>query len=255
MIRRFAPSIWALALVLLVQSGSAWAGTLTIKPDFQGTPTQTQKDLFADAIREWTSCLMGPNGQNVTLTIKVSFMALPAGELGGTSNLKADANGNPMSADIEISNGADMYFGFAEPVPADKFDALTVMKHEVGHALGFAGGKPEDGLGYKKWNDQITAMGTDAIFDKNGLNVMLDGPVTDANGRSHVDPTKYPNDVMQPELGKGTRRHPSDLDYRMLGKAFGYVVCPEPSSLVMAGLGVCGVVGIGVRQGRTRKVA
>ncbi|MFO0890417.1 MAG: hypothetical protein U0790_14900 [Isosphaeraceae bacterium] len=81
-----------------------------------------------------------------------------------------------------------MYYGLDPAVPADKKDALSVIKHEIGHALGFAGGSVDDGLGYKKWNDQIAA-GSDR-FDPTGLNVKMSG--TSANGRSRVDPGACP---------------------------------------------------------------
>jgi hypothetical protein len=251
MIRRLGFTVALVACTLLVQGGTAWAGMITITPVFAATATQLQKDLYADAIREWTMCLMAPDAKTVTLTINVTFKDLGVDQGGGTSNIKADANGLPKSADMDISTNAIMYYGFGLPVPADKKDALSVMKHELGHALGFAGGTIADGLGYDKWNAQIAA-GSDR-FNPGGLNVKMDG--IDENGRSHLDPGTYPNDLMVPSIGLGNRRMPSDLDFQMLVKAFGYeYICPEPSSLSLTALGTLSLLGYRWRR-RNRAAA
>jgi PEP-CTERM motif len=241
---------WTIASVvcsLLVQGGTCWADLLTITPKFSDTATKEEKLLVAEAIKEWKACLVGsPKGQPINLTLNFTFTDRGESSSGGTSDIKADRNGNPMSADISINNDTDiMYYGTG-PVPKDKIDALTAIKHEIGHALGFAGGSPADGIGYKKWNDQITVSGSDAIFDKGGLNVLLAG--TDEAGRSHLDEGKYPNDLMTPEQDKGKRFMPSSLDFKMLAKAFGYQLCPEPSTLVIAVLGAVGMLCIGARR-------
>ena len=46
------------------------------------------------------------------------------------------------------------------------------------------------------------------------------------------------------------RVKPTDLDFRMLGKAFGYQVCPEPSSLAIAGVASLGMVCFGLCRRR-----
>jgi hypothetical protein len=59
---------------------------------------------------------------------------------------------------------------------------------------------------------------------------------TDAGGKSHLDPTANPGDLMNTTLGRGGRKDVSSLDLQMLSVAFGYQICPEPSSLVLAGM-------------------
>jgi hypothetical protein len=248
MTRRLGFAIAVAACICLLPSSRVLADMLTITPEFTDDPTQLQKDLYADAIKEWTDCLMAPTGEPITLTIKVTFADLGTDTGGGTNNLKADANGNPMSADMEINTNAVMYYGLGLPVPNDKFDVLSIMKHEIGHALGFAGGSVADGLGYEKWNDQLTVEGTNVIFDKGGMNIMMAGP-DDANGRSHLDPGTYPNDLMIPvPVQEGQRKAPTGLDFMMLSEAFGYQVCPEPSTFVVAAFGALGLFGYGTRQ-------
>jgi len=234
---------------LLVGSHEAKADLLKIT--YTGTDDKTQKSLIDDAIKEWTDCLSAPKGMPITLALAFTFKDLGTGSGGFTNDIKADGNGNPASASITMNTNAVIYYGLGLPVPKDKFDALSLIKHEIGHALGFAGGDPKDGVGYKKWNDQITVMDSTATFDKGGMNVTLAG--TDANGRSHLDPTKYPDDLMIPVPVKaGQRKGPTDLDFRMLGKAFGYQVCPEPSSLAIAGIASLGMVCFGLcRRRRT----
>lgn len=247
MTRRSVLRVSAFAVVWLVGQ-VALAGTLSVTAKYAEGTTAEQKALFESAIKSWTKCLMGPKGNDVTLTINVTFKDLGTDTGGGTFNLMADANDNPKSADMEINTNAVLFFG-AGAVPADKFDALSIMRHEIGHALGFAGGTVASGLGYKKWNECITEEKGVAIFDKGGLNVTLSG--TDANGRSHLDQAKYPDDLMIPvPVKKGQRKDPSMLDYKMLGKAFGYQVCPEPSSYAMAGMGGLGVLGLAWRHRR-----
>lgn len=245
MIRRLRLTLVATACILMIECGMALAGPITITPNYQGTPTQLQKDLFADAIKEWTDCLTGPVGKAVNLTINLTFTDLGAVSNGATSGLKADANGLPQSADMQISTNADMYYGMGLPVPKDKYDALSTMKHEIGHALGFAGGTVASGLGYDKWNALIAAGSN--IFDPTGLNVTMNG--TDANGRSHLNETKYPTDLMNPTLGTGERRMPSMLDFQMLSKAFGYqITCPEPSTLIASTLGLLSLAQLARRR-------
>jgi len=41
---------------------------LVVTPKFAADATALQKSLVADAIKEWTSSLTGPSGQNVNLT-------------------------------------------------------------------------------------------------------------------------------------------------------------------------------------------
>jgi hypothetical protein len=245
-------SVMALAVCFLL-AGSHAAKADMIKITYTGTDDATQKSLIDDAIKEWLACLVGsPKGQPINLALKFTFKDLGADVGGSTSNIKADANGNPESADIKMNTNADVFYGLGA-VPKDKFDALSLIKHEIGHALGFAGGDPTAGLGYKKWNDQITVKDSVATFDKGGLNVTLAG--TDANGRSHLDQTKYPNDLMIPvPVMEGQRKGPSDLDFQMLGKAFGYQICPEPSSLAIAGIASLGMLCSGLR-GRKRSRA
>jgi hypothetical protein len=229
-----------LALTLSFTAGAASAEMITVTPKFTDDPTATQKALVADAIMEWTSCLFSP--QAVNLTLNFTFTDLGKNSGGQTTNLMADGNGNPMSADIKINTNAVMYYGFDLPVPADQYDALTAIKHEIGHALGFAGGTVASGLGYKKWNDQLTTDGFNVIFDKNGLNIMMAGP-DNAGGRSHLDPLGSLGDLMIPAARMGMRTAPSARDFMMLNKAFGfYQLCPEPSTLALASIGSLGLV-------------
>jgi hypothetical protein len=80
------------------------------------------------------------------------------------------------------------------------------------------------------------------------MNVTMVGP-DDANGRSHLDPGTYGSDLMVPvPVDAGQRKGPSSLDFEMLGRAFGYQVCPEPSTLAIGVLGTLGMLGYSARR-------
>jgi hypothetical protein len=208
---------WISALVLCsLAVGGIQAKADMLKITYGGTNDATQKSLIDDAIKEWLACLTGsPKGQPINLMLNFTFKDLGLGVGGATSNTMTDGNGNPKSADIEINTNNVIFYGLGA-VPKDKFDALSLIKHEIGHALGFNFGDQSKNEGYTKWNDQVTDDGTTATFDKGGLNVTLSG--LDDNGKSHLDPTKYPDDLMIPvPVMKGQRKGPSTLDFQMLG--------------------------------------
>lgn len=144
--------------------------------------------------------------------------------LGETSGFSSDADGRPTGATITINNNAAVpwYEGLDPNVPADKYDLYTVVNHELAHALGFT------------VNNSRFARNVTVNPDPNDPNVPGDpnesprtyngggaegeprGTLTPRANGTHTDPGAHPGDLMNPELPKGTRRTPSQLDTGIL---------------------------------------
>jgi hypothetical protein len=237
MMRNLTRRTGAVLVVVLLASGACRASSLTITPNFTNG-TDDQKKIFNQAIQDWLKCLMAPKDKDVKLSLDVTFADLGAGTAASTSTLRADANGLPKSAKIQVSTNADMFYGTGA-VPKDQYDALTAIRHELGHALGFNALPAPDN--YDKWTARIK---DDQFKMDDGTFVTLAGK--DAAGQSHLPDSV--NDLMSTSLGTDTRRDVSNLDLRMLSVAFGYEVCPEPSSLVLAGVSALCLAGYARRR-------
>ena len=70
---------------------------------------------------------------------------------------------------------------------------------------------------------------------------------TTANGKSHLDSTAHPGDLMNISVlgGPQSRRAISQQDKDMLIAAFSYTMIPEPSTAALFALGL---VGLAVRR-------
>ncbi|REJ67370.1 MAG: PEP-CTERM sorting domain-containing protein [Planctomycetota bacterium] len=94
-------------------------------------------------------------------------------------------------------------------VPGGVYDALTVVRHELAHMLGFTGGLYFDdwnGPNFRDvWLDQISG----GVFDPGGLNV----PMTGANSEHTI------GGLMDTFIGLGSR-HDIDLTMDMLAVAY-----------------------------------
>jgi hypothetical protein len=121
---------------------------------------------------------------------------------------------------------ADLMSFAADAPAADRYDFLTIIRHELGHALGFTDRLYLDN-GVDRWASHISG----STFDPGGLDVPLRADGT------HVD---LPGDLMYYQLSKGVRKDISSTDIAMLSLAYGYVTVPEPASVAM--LGVAAVI-------------
>lgn len=89
-----------------------------------------------------------------TLASARSLLLVPTGEfdqgrrigmVGVASELKTgvDSNGSEPDAEITLSNNLSQFVfrsSVNDPLPNNKFDAITVFAHEIGHILGFSSG-------------------------------------------------------------------------------------------------------------------
>ena len=128
------------------------------------------------------------------------------------------------------------YFGLSDPVPAGKYDALTIFRHELGHAVGFA----EE---YADFADNLTdGPGSNRTYNGDSFTV----EITPASQGTHV--VGYANDLMNAGLPAGVRRDISaDPDLMILMDAYGYTT-PEPATITLLVAGLAGVVAVRRRR-------
>lgn len=195
------------------------ASAVTITPDYP-TLTQDQKDLVDAVIAKWLEKLNDKPG-NVTITISFEdlsgrFQAMPdaefawpldplhrtSGPLGLADNFVEDpTTRKPLSARVRINSkfvwweGIDLPPGGAWPDPA-AYDLYTIMKHEIGHAIGFT-------TAYSKFAAHVTE-------NKDGSRTYNAGgsptaTLTPAADGTHTDPTAHPGDIMNPTFAPNAR--------------------------------------------------
>jgi hypothetical protein len=215
----------------------------------------SERAVVDAAIGLWEDLLPGSRAFN--LTVQASY-------LGGTlaaSSAFVHEDGVPVSAsitfddgtsgipwfidetpgdDLEFRGGRNPFHGAAASGPArEAFDLLTVIQHELGHALGFSIFYP--------------AFAAHVVNAPDG-NRTYAGPtvtarLTGAGAGTHTLPEVHPFDLMNPELAPGQRLYPSPLNLALLHDAFGYEVSPprplqrvpEPPGLFLVGLFVFAV--------------
>lgn len=279
------------ALVLFgILTGTAPANALIINLDFSGkfdgvgaAPYQA----VANAAAELWQHAANPWGRVANHTIDIHLTTAVMGIDGGYALTHANfeqATANPVthtrlweSSFITVNETFWESFYF-DPTPKDNIefnmnqygglfgtardvaqstleDGLSLIVHELGHALGFMGfdgiWQPStalDAYGWSAYTDFANNLtGTDAgpfVFDDFYKGAMPDIPLW---GPYHIDGNlaAYEYDLMAayndggsgPQLGQ--RRLISQLDAKMIADAFHLI--PEPDTLLLAGLGLLAV--------------
>lgn len=202
------------------------------------TPTDTftvaERAVIDQAISLWNQIL--PGGIAFNLTVEggsTSSVELGGNTLARTSSYTEDGSGNPASALIRVDHDAgNAGTWFIDPTPNDNSeftnlatrfcatsitatgsDLLSVMCHELGHALGFTSSYTDYAA-----NVQNSA-GPNTFYQGATFTVdLVDGDM------AHLDPTANADDLMVPTTPGDTRRLPTDLDAQILADAFGYTV-------------------------------
>jgi len=216
---------------------------------------EPERAVVEAAISRWEDLLPGSHVFNV---------AIRASLLGGTLAVSSEfdeANGVPIGATITFDDGTSGTPWFIDETPFDDlefrsghsrfdgtagrsgpaagaFDLLTVIQHELGHALGFS-------IFYPSFADHVVdAPDGNRTYTGSTVTARLTG----AGGGTHTLPEEHPFDLMNPELMLGHRLNPSPLDLALLHDAFGYDVSPaqpvqaipepvpEPPALLLVGL-------------------
>ncbi|HUO10407.1 MAG TPA: hypothetical protein VM008_19025 [Phycisphaerae bacterium] len=249
-------TIVGFAVLAAVAAISPLGHAFTITPTFSTNTTQAwdanSMAIVNQAINDWTSVLSytGPN-QNIDM----SFQFLDGGSdpfnsmtyLGSWRGIinspPTGTNVFPSTPEVNhlvkinsdlmtVRNGGVNYPDYlvlaftSAPPTANQWDALTVIRHNIGQALGFSM-LYVDSYGNSlanKWQDQVTVTGSNAVFDQTpgGLNIPL---VSSNNVTQFADPT----DLMG--LGNGpsalplaTRLAPSFQDFEALSLAYNYAI-------------------------------
>ena len=228
--RRF--SIFCGLWLLLFAPAPALA--LAILPTYTNLSAD-EEALIGFASAFWEATIL----DSFDVSIEIEKLALSGDTLALASDFVAGADGRPASARIEIDDRVGDFGGwFIDPSPFDSsefvldhgrlmadpvgpawllYDLLTVMGHELGHALGFT--------------VHYAAFASHVVTDGSGLrrytSADLDVPLS-SNG-THVPGALYPSDLMNELTSIGERRTASALDVLLLADAFGYdVVLPPP---------------------------
>jgi hypothetical protein len=160
---------------------------------------------------------------HTTTPINLNFEItnLPTGQLAEATITGYDQLGRPNTATISIDDDANGVGWFIDTTPGDsseftgtdnyfqatpnsaasgKYDLLTAILHEMGHALGFING-------YSQFNQNIKGR---QFYTDSTHSYTLSADL------SHLDNTLYPNDLLNTNLKPGIRKLPSTMDWAII---------------------------------------
>jgi hypothetical protein len=193
----------------------------SIIANFEGsTWTASEENIVNSAISEWTSRLVVSQDLNVYFYLT----DLTGSTLGQTQILSFyKTSGLISSASITVDTGSNISWNLSSAL-SGYYDALTIIAHELGHALGIAYGLSH--YGDPDYDSHVTVSSGKAYFDGYRLYSTSD--------LSHVYDS---SDLMYPYLDKSIRRTVSDTDVAILSAAYGYTPVPLPTALFLIGPG------------------
>lgn len=226
---------------------SAQIGGAKINVSYIGFPANAQT-AFAYAVSIWQNLIHSP----VTINILAKWEPLETGVLGSCAPsdylenfdgaplknyyyptpLAEKLAGKALNADNEAdivahfnSNNTNWYYGTDGKTPADKYDLVSVVLHEIAHGLGFNGlcFKTTDNLGAYGWNEDHPAV--------------YDDFMTNLLGKKLVDQTFFPNfsALLFDEFKSGYLKFNGDYAKNELGGSYPRLYAPttydEGSSL------------------------
>jgi hypothetical protein len=232
--------VWAATLLLLVQSAQALMIDVSYTSAAGQTWTAQRQGVVAQAVSDWEGWISDPRTVAVELTFENAgantYLAQWSG--GGTFTVGTDiypwtfgvdhtVRINTYYVDEVLSNHLwwDPSPEAGGDLPFSHWDALSVIRHEFGHMLGFSTGLYVDdfatGHESSRWQEHITGT----TFDPDGLDVVLAG----LGNLSHISDEEGDDtdDLMVPLLVNGKRRPISHLDHQMLSLAHGYAQIPN----------------------------
>ncbi len=198
------------------------------------------KGVIQEAINEWEAC------DRDTHTINVTFDFTHDGTGAGSylGEWAGSISGVPYGTDLYpwttgvthvIHFNVDMFSGtnylWWDPTPTTSgdqpfaaWDALSVIRHELGHALGFTPGFYLDNVGLPQQTDKWTSHITGSTFNLSGTSISM----ASSSDLAHVlDGGLTAGNLMVPALLNGVRRGISTIDMDMLHLAYGYPVASQ----------------------------
>jgi hypothetical protein len=221
-------SVLRVMVVVMALCSPVWASEIQVT--FSDSYTQQQKDCVLAAVADWQAGIQDNLVfANISMEIGSDISGL-AGTLVTQVSSDGSVNMTPPPWDPEVyvriqvntSYVAQISFDPDGPVPANKFDGLTIFRHEFAHALGF--------------NDWYFGLSRNLTTEPGGgrtyQGVDFTVGLTPESQGVHVSDSLYPNDLMMAGIAPGTRTGISELDLRVLTDAYGYTT-PEPSTLLL----------------------
>jgi hypothetical protein len=228
---------YTIATLMLLACVSVASAQLQINVTFDDNTwvwTDIEKAVVNKAIQDWEDAL---NQYDVTGVVDFGIdhrdeygaAAITYGWVWGGSPAIGD--------DTRPWQGTGHYMGVLphtlwwDPTPetdddVQGYDALTIIRHELGHLLGVQDGLYFDDYGTGTHEDKWASEVVGGIFDPGGLNVAMDsGDVSHTNGG-----------LMNAYIYVG-QRFDVDLTAAMVAKAFDLQPIPEPMTMTLLGLG------------------
>jgi hypothetical protein len=235
-----------LAAVFLFAGLTPAARAVTINASFQNEPggqswTAVQKNVIQQAIADWQTALPESHTINVTFDFTRAGTSGYLGQWWGNYSLPQGTDIYPWTSGVTqtIHLNADVFTGtnyvwwdptptVGSDLPFAAWDALSVIRHEIGHMMGITNNFYKDNVGqpqeFDKWSTHISGT----VFDPGAgkLNV----PLASTSDLAHLlDSGSTARDLMVPALVNGGRRSISATDLNMLRVAYNYsIVTPPP---------------------------
>jgi hypothetical protein len=226
----------ALIVVLSVVSVASAGLDLVFTFDDNATKvwTDLEKDVVNQAVAEWEAAFAEYDIDEV-----VSFGIDFRDEGGAAAVTYGWGVGVATGMDLRPWQNTGHYMGVLphtlwwDPTPTTDgdvagYDALTIIRHELGHMLGSQPGLYIDDIYGPNHEDKWTSEVVGTVFDPGGLNVAMSGP----GDLGHTS-----SGLMKPVMYSG-ERYDIDLTMDMIAKAFDLQpAVPEPMTMSLLALG------------------
>ena len=219
-------SAFRIVIGLLLLLAPAGCGGLRIVPTFTDSAglewTDERKAVVRRAIADYERAI----AEDETIAVEFKFFEAEPGIYGMWYAIDFPPEGSSVRPWTQClthvimmdANHVDQLVWFDptpltdDDIPEDRFDAVTLIRHELAHMLGHRPGYvidyDADGQMIDYWANQID---TDSVFDPEGLNIRLIGDL------EHVDGEDLMNGWM-----KTGRRYDIDAAVQRLVVAYGY---------------------------------
>jgi hypothetical protein len=196
-----------------------------------------RKGVIQQAINEWNASILDAHTINVTFDFTHAGTSGYLGQWSGGFSEPSGTDIYPWTSgvthtihfNVDLFSGANYTWWDPTPTiggdqPFAAWDALSVVRHELGHTLGFTPSFYYDnfatGSQFDKWGSHITV----STFDPGGLNVSM----ASSSNLGHVlDSGATAGDLMVPALLNSVRRVIGTTDLKMLRVAYAYQIMPQ----------------------------